>query len=418
MKKWGYSVQLLSSVSKPILTVSEVNSYIKMLMDHDPFLYDIWIRGEISNFKAHSSGHYYLTLKDESSSIRAVMFKSANIRLRFRLENGMKIIAKGRISIYERDGQYQLYMEEIQPDGIGALHIAYEQLKEKLQKEGLFDAEKKKPLPLYPERIGVVTSPTGAAIRDILNILKRRYPQAKVMIYPVLVQGEQAADQIAEGIRYFNKTKGVDVIITGRGGGSIEDLWAFNEEVTARAIADSDIPVVSAVGHETDFTIADFVADLRAPTPSAAAELVVPSQFELRDKLSSMLSRLYYAFNKGIENRRMKLRAFMQSTSFRNPMDMIYRNRMLLDQLDRQLEKNILYKIEHAKKSFGLLCGNLDALSPLAVLARGYAIVKNESSSIVKSVSGINEGDKLDIQLSDGSIFCIVDEVKPLNREM
>jgi len=401
----------LQNTGKSVLTVSEVNSYIKTMMDHDMLLYNIYIRGEISNFKPHHSGHFYLTLKDEISSIRAVMFRSANIRLRFRPENGMKVIAQGRITVYERDGQYQLYINEMQPDGIGALHLAFEQLKGKLQQEGLFAPEKKKPLPAYPERIGVVTSPTGAAIRDILNILRRRYPQAKVFIYPVLVQGDQACYQIAEGIAYFNQTKSVDVIITGRGGGSIEELWAFNEEITARAIAASEIPVVSAVGHETDFTIADFVADLRAPTPSAAAELVAPSQYELRDKVNSLISRLYFAFNAGLENRRMYLNHLVQSASFRNPVDKINDKRILLDQLYRQLEKNMLYKMETLKKSFASLCGKMDALSPLAVLARGYAIVKNEQSNIIKSIHNVKAGEKIDVQFSDGNVLCRVDEI-------
>jgi len=401
----------LQNTGKSVLTVSEVNSYIKTMMDHDMLLYNIYIRGEISNFKPHHSGHFYLTLKDEISSIRAVMFRSANIRLRFRPENGMKVIAQGRITVYERDGQYQLYINEMQPDGIGALHLAFEQLKGKLQQEGLFAPEKKKPLPAYPERIGVVTSPTGAAIRDILNILRRRYPQAKVFIYPVLVQGDQACYQIAEGIAYFNQTKSVDVIITGRGGGSIEELWAFNEEITARAIAASEIPVVSAGGHETDFTIADFVADLRAPTPSAAAELVAPSQYELRDKVNSLISRLYFAFNAGLENRRMYLNHLVQSASFRNPVDKINDKRILLDQLYRQLEKNMLYKMETLKKSFASLCGKMDALSPLAVLARGYAIVKNEQSNIIKSIHNVKAGEKIDVQFSDGNVLCRVDEI-------
>ncbi|MBZ4644743.1 MAG: exodeoxyribonuclease large subunit [Petroclostridium sp.] len=398
-------------MSKHILSVSEINSYIKTLMDHDLVLYGVLIRGEISNFKLHYSGHIYLTLKDEYSLIRAVMFKSANCRLKFKPENGMKVIAEGRITVYERDGQYQLYIEDMQPDGVGALHIAFEQLKAKLQREGLFDKERKKPLPLYPQKIGVVTSPTGAAIRDILNILKRRFPCAQVFIYPVLVQGEQACYQIVEGINYFNQSKTVDVIIIGRGGGSIEELWAFNEEIVARSIVMSAIPIVSAVGHETDFTISDFVSDLRAPTPSAAAEIVVPSRYELKDKINNLQTRLFYSFNKGIESKRLKLKNLIQSPSFRNPLDKIYENRLLLDTVSKNLIKNIQLKTKIRRELLKSICGKLDALSPLAVLSRGYAIAKGKDNKILRSVDSVTPGENIELQLSDGSIYCKVESL-------
>lgn len=377
-------------------------------MDHDLLLFQLSIRGEISNFKLHYSGHMYFTLKDEQSTIRAVMFKSSNYKLKFKPENGMKVIAQGRISVYERDGQYQLYVENMQPDGIGALHIAFEQLKKKLEAEGLFDSERKKSLPKFPKRIGVVTSATGAAIRDILNVLKRRYPAAEVLLYPVLVQGEQACFEIVEGIQYFNDTKSVDVIITGRGGGSIEELWAFNEEIVARSIAASQIPVISAVGHETDFTIADFVSDVRAPTPSAAAELAVPSQYELRDKVQGLQSRLIYALNNRLESRRLKLERLMQSTAFRNPLDNISQSRLRLDEMGKDLLKNMLYQLKNQREQLASLCGKLDALSPLSVLSRGYAIVKTSDGQIIRTVHEVNEQQKIKVQLQDGEFQCTV----------
>ncbi len=388
--------------------MSEVNSYIKALMDHDLLLCSIMVKGEISNFKLHYSGHMYMTLKDEKSTIRAVMFKSAGLRLKFRPENGMKIIAEGRISVFERDGQYQLYIESMQPDGVGALHIAFEQLKKKLEAEGIFDAAKKKALPPYPQKIGVVTSPTGAAVRDIITILGRRFPCAEVLLYPVLVQGEQACYQIAEGIKYFNDNKMVDVIIVGRGGGSIEELWAFNEEVVARSIYNSCIPIVSAVGHETDFTIADFAADVRAPTPSAAAELVVPSRHELIVRINNLQDRLLNAFYNGIESRRQVLKLLVQSPAFKSPVDRIAQNRLLLDQITKDLYKNVLLNVQKKKDTFSAICSKLDILSPLGVIRRGYAIAKGSNKRIVMSVDDVSPGDPMEVEVSDGVIHCIV----------
>lgn len=399
-------------MSKPILTVSEINSYIKTLMDHDMILNQVLVRGEISNFKLHYSGHMYLTLKDDQSVVRAVMFRGANRTLKFKPEDGMKVIVQGKITVYERGGQYQLYVDHMQPDGIGALHIAFEQLKAKLQKEGLFDETKKKPLPQYPRKIGVVTSATGAAIRDILNVLARRFPYASIAIYPVLVQGEQACHQIVRGISYFNQDRKADVIITGRGGGSIEELWAFNEEAVARCIAASDIPVISAVGHETDFTIADFVADMRAPTPSAAAELAVPSQVELRDKIYNFQSRLIYLMNKDIGDRREHLKRLKQSPLFRNPMDKVNQYRLLLDALHKDLINHTTVQLKMRREMLAGLCGKLDALSPLAVLSRGYAVVKRKANQLIKSVNGVSPGEEIDIRVSDGYIFCKVEGIK------
>ena len=395
-----------------ILTVSQANSYIKALLDHDMVLSSVFISGEISNFKKHYSGHMYLTLKDDKSVMKAVMFKMANSRLKFMPEDGMKVVIQGRISVYERGGQYQLYIEDMQPDGVGALHIAFEQLKEKLSKEGLFDEGTKKGIPRYPGDIGIVTSATGAAVRDILHILKRRFPYAKVWIYPVLVQGEQACEQIVEGIHYFNTHKKVDVIITGRGGGSIEELWAFNEEIVARAIAASDIPIISAVGHETDFTIADFVADLRAPTPSAAAELAVPSQYELREKIQTLASHLTYTMHTRIARKKDTLGHLTQAVSPRNLIDGIEQQRVLLDTLNKTLLHSIQMQINTNKEQLSALCGKLNTLSPLAVIARGYAVVKDENQCIIKSVSKVKKGSHIDVQLVDGNLQCKVEEVK------
>ncbi len=398
-------------MSTQILSVSEVNNYIKALMDSDIILPDVIVRGEISNFVLHYSGHMYLTLKDENSVIKAVMFKGANSKLKFNLENGMKIIAQGKVSVYERSGQYQLYMQDVQPDGLGALHVAFEQLKAKLQKEGLFDSTRKKNLPKYPKKIGVVTSSTGAAIRDILNILGRRYPYAEVNIYPVLVQGDQASYQISEGIDYFNRKESVDVIIIGRGGGSIEELWAYNEERLARKIAASNIPIVSAVGHETDFTISDFVSDYRAPTPSAAAEIVTPSRIELKDKINNINTSLYFLINHKIETNRKHLDNLKQSYMLKNPIDKISQYRVLLDDYIKYLIRNMEIALKNKKEQLSLLATNLDALSPLAVISRGYVVMRNIDKQIIKSIKGISIKDSVNITLIDGEVCCEIKDV-------
>ncbi len=394
-------------IEKQVLTVTQVNLYIKEMLSRDDVLSHITIKGEISNFKAHSSGHMYMSLKDETGVIRAVMFRSAAGRLQFRPENGMKVIASGRVSVYERDGQYQLYIEYMQQDGLGDLHIAFEKLKQKLSAEGLFDPKHKKPLPKYPKRIGVITAPTGAAIRDILNILSRRFKY--VVLYPVLVQGENAAMSIAVALKYFNENNAADVLIVGRGGGSIEDLWAFNEEIVARAIYDSRIPVISAVGHEVDFTISDFVADLRAPTPSAAAELVVPSQEELKDKFNNVYGRLYSCAGRILEKNRLRLRLLTEKPVLKTPERSLDERRLYIDGLYNRFEnayKNILKEKEQALK---LNASKLDGLSPLSALSRGFSVTKDEGGRVVKSVGQVKKGDKISVVVSDGEIKASVE---------
>lgn len=399
-------------IEKNIFSVSQINGYIKSVLDRDKFLYNIYIKGEISNFKEHYSGHIYLSLKDENSKILAVMFKSSALKLKFKPENGMKVIAFGRISVFERDGQYQLYIEEMQPDGIGALHIAYEQLKEKLKNEGLFDEKFKKMLPQYPQTVGVVTSKTGAVIRDILNVLKRRYPFLKIKIFPTSVQGSEAPPQIVSAISYINKYKLCDVVIIARGGGSIEDLWAFNDENVARAVFESKIPIVSAVGHETDFTICDFVADFRAPTPSAAAEIIVPSKLELAKRIADINKRLYYCISKIIEINKNYYINLKSQRVLQNPMDIINEKSQYLSNLQTALIKNTQLKIALKKEQFAKHISKLEALSPLAVLNRGYAIATDEKNIVIKSAKSIKINDDLNIKFKDGNVKCKVNLVE------
>lgn len=398
-------------MSAPIsVTVSQVNNYIKRIMDSNPSLSDICVSGELSNVKVHFSGHIYMTLKDEASSIRTVMFKGDTFSLRFKPENGMKVLVCGRISVYERDGQYQLYAKSIEPDGVGALYTAYEQLKSRLESEGLFSPEHKKPLPRYPEAIAVVTAKTGAAIRDILNILKRRYPIAEVRVFPVLVQGEHAAGQIAEAISYINKHKLADVIIVGRGGGSIEDLWAFNEEILARSVYASEIPVISAVGHETDFTICDFVADLRAPTPSAAAELAVPSAAELLSKISSLSQALRSNLIHSVEKQKTRLKYLENFFAENKFFDKIDDKRMLLDDLTDELKSAYTNIIKEKNNRLEGSVIRLNAQNPLKLLMRGFSIAKS-GDKILKSTKNIKIGDKIILTLSDGEIGCRADSI-------
>ncbi len=394
------------------LSVTQVNLYIKQVLGRDDILNNILVKGELSNFKAHSSGHMYMSLKDETGVMRAVMFRSAAARLAFRPENGMKVIARGRISVYERDGQYQLYIEHMEQDGIGDLHIAFERLKKKLEAEGLFDPRHKKPLPKYPKTIGVVTAPTGAAIRDILNILSRRFSYSDVTLYPVLVQGENSAKSIVEAIEYFNRTNSADVLIVGRGGGSIEDLWSFNEEFVARAIYASRIPVVSAVGHEVDFTISDFAADLRAPTPSAAAELVVPEQKELREKFNNVYSRLYTCANRVTERGRLRLKVFSESGALKNPMSKIDDSRIYLDTLSKAVENACAGALNKKRNSLAVGASKLEALSPLSALSRGFSLTRDKSGRVLKSVKNLTAGDEIGVTLSDGHVSAVVSDVK------
>lgn len=392
-----------------IFGVSEINNYIKFLLDDDRILSGIFIRGEISNYKLYPSGHHYFTLKDQTGAIRCVMFRGSAIRLRFRPENGMKVIAFGRITVYPRDGAYQLYVEEMTPDGIGDLHVAFEQLKEKLYKEGLFEAQHKKKLPEFPEKIAVITSPAGAAVRDIIRILGKRYPAAEVIVLPVRVQGEEAPGEIIDALKYANKYKIADLVITGRGGGSIEDLWAFNDEGVARAIFASDIPVISAVGHEPDVTIADFVADVRASTPSNGAELAVPDVQELYEAVKSLDIRMGNAAERKLSALRQKVCELAGKQVMQTPVNYIEDKRMLLDHLQTRLISGAGLKLSAGKERFSGLAAKLDAMSPLKVLGRGYAIALNESGNVIKSGNDAKSGDKITIKLQKDSISCTVD---------
>ncbi|NLI58457.1 MAG: exodeoxyribonuclease VII large subunit [Clostridium sp.] len=402
-------MDLLHTGNNNILTVTAINKYIKELISKDFILSNLWIRGEISNFKHHSSGHMYFTLKDENSLLKCVMFKNCNLGLKFTPENGMKVIIKGYISVFERDGQYQLYAQEMQNDGTGNLHIAFEQLKKKLFNEGLFDEKIKKRIPFLPENIGVVTSSTGSVIRDIINVLDRRFYNTSVKIYPVRVQGEGAEKEISRGILRFNQLKCVDVIIIARGGGSLEELWPFNTEEVARSIFHSNIPVISAVGHETDYTIADFVADVRAPTPSAAAELVIPEKIAIENRIRELHLRLANSLKSNLKLKRERLLKIQNSAPLRQPYDRIYQERMRLDILNRDIKKAILVKHERLAAKYNFLVGKLDTLSPLAVLSKGYGLLKsNEKKILIKSIEDVDVGDEIEVSLKDGKIICSV----------
>lgn len=387
-----------------VATVSQINGYVKKILDHNIVLNNIWIKGEISNFKHHYSGHLYITLKDEGGVLKAVMFRSSAQSLAFEPSDGMKVLARGRISVYEAGGSYQLYIEEMIPDGVGELYIAYEQLKKQLEEEGLFDERHKKPIPQFPKRVGVVTASTGAAVRDIINVITRRYPMAEIVIYPAQVQGNGAAESVVRAIEYFNATQEVDTLIVGRGGGSIEDLWAFNEEITARAIFASKIPIISAVGHETDFTIADFVADLRAPTPSAAAEIAVPSVIELMNRINTCRQRISKNITGHIESGRLLLRRFKMKT----PKDKIDDYNLKLDSLLRTMENSFKMKDMSLKKQLASAAAKLDALSPLQTLARGYSIPTTEDGTVIRSAKDMKKGMEFTLRLKDGSAECEV----------
>ena len=394
----------------PILTVTQLNTYVKSVIDADDKLSLLYINAEISNFTNHyRTGHFYMTLKDENSTVKAVMFKTEASRIRFIPENGMKVLIRGHLSVFPRDGQYQVYIDDMQPDGTGSLHMAFEQMKTKLQKEGLFDEDKKKPLPQYPMRVGVVTSKTGAAVQDIINVLGRRFPMATVVLCPVQVQGESAAQEICKAIELFNEKKAADVLIVGRGGGSIEDLWSFNEESVARAVFKSEIPVISAVGHETDFTICDFVSDLRAPTPSAAAELCVPSSIEESSYIYSFLRRSQRAMTARIDSERKMISQTEKSSGLKNPFYLIETSRISLDKTAKSIDSAIRMKIEKSRAELSRLAGKTDVLSPLKVLARGYSITEKEGTA-VSSINEIDTGDDLVIRFSDGKVSCTVNK--------
>ncbi|RIX53722.1 exodeoxyribonuclease VII large subunit [Paenibacillus nanensis] len=441
-----------------IYSIKELNRYIRMKLESDVVLGDVWLRGEISNFTHHSSGHMYFTLKDSDSRLKCVMFASHNARLPFIPKEGAKVIARGNISVFERDGNYQFYVMAMQPDGIGSLYMAFEQLKSKLEGEGLFAASRKRPIPAYPKAIGVITSPTGAAVRDIMTTLQRRYPLIPVYIYPVLVQGKGAAPSIVSAIDALNRFGGCDVLIVGRGGGSLEELWAFNEEAVARAIAASSVPVISAVGHETDFTIADFVADLRAATPTAAAELAVPHIAELKQQVNRLKQRLAGAMSQRTQWEKERLSRIRRSPFFLHPKRYMLDQAQRLDRLTEQLRERMMRRtsresarldklqarlagqhpgeaLDHASKRLqaaarGLelaanalvkqhklrlhgMIGQLDALSPLKVMARGYGLVYDtKEGRLVKSVRQLSAGDEIQVKLADGQLACHVRSIE------
>ncbi|WP_248930844.1 exodeoxyribonuclease VII large subunit [Paenibacillus hamazuiensis] len=435
---------------RKVLSIKDLNRYIKMRLEGDAGLQDVWLRGEISNFTHHSSGHMYFTLKDAESRLKCVMFASQNQRLSFMPREGSKVLACGNISVYERDGQYQFYVSQMQPDGIGSLYLAFEQLKKKLEAEGLFAASRKRPIPRFPKAVGVITSPTGAAVRDIIITLQRRYPAVPILLYPVLVQGTQAAPSIVKAIEAMNARAEVDVLIVGRGGGSLEELWAFNEEIVARSISASNIPVISAVGHETDFTIADFVADLRAATPTAAAELAVPHHMELKQQLSFISQSLYAALSRQVNRKKEKLGALKRSPylmypqrqllqpaqrldrlkeqlaykmngrlakagerlmklertlTAHNPKNQAMFARKRLDSAGRQLVQSMQVTLRQRKQEWLTHVRQLDALSPLKVMQRGYSLVYDEKEKhIINSINQVQIGDILKLRLKDGRV--------------
>ncbi|MGD9678025.1 MAG: exodeoxyribonuclease VII large subunit [Vulcanibacillus sp.] len=437
-----------------IYSIKELTNYIKTKFDNDSTLTNVWVRAEISNFTNHSSGHMYFTLKDEGSRLRAIMFSGTNRYLKFLPKDGTKVIARGYVSVFERDGQYQFYVQEMQPDGLGQLYLEYEELKKKLAEEGLFAPEYKKPLPLFPRTIGIITSSTGAAIRDIITTINRRYPYVRLIVFPVLVQGKGAGQSISRAINKLNEDDGIDLIIVGRGGGSIEELWAFNEELVARSIFQSQIPIISAVGHETDFTIADFVADVRAATPTAAAELAVPNKNEIMSNVINLENRLKKQFETKYKDSKNLLSQLLNSIVFRRPKQYILENLQIVDHFEKRLYHSIKlntsvhkgrviisyhkllqlkpsYKLKNEKdklflmekrllreiKTAGEFRGNkldslnkqLDALSPLKVMGRGYSIVYDETEKkIIRSTEDVQVGDLLSVRIQKGKLNCKV----------
>ena len=391
------------------ITVTDLNKYIKNKIDGDEMLNNVLVKGEISNFKNHYTGHMYFTLKDESSLIKCVMFKSYTTHLSFMPKDGMKVMVLGSVAVFERDGVYQIYAKAMKEDGLGSLYTAYEELKKKLEQEGLFEEAHKKKIPFMPKTIGVLTSNTGAVIRDIINVSTRRNPGVHIRLYPVPVQGPGAAEKIAEGIKFMNENKLADVLIIGRGGGSLEDLWPFNEEIVARAIYDSELPIISAVGHETDFTIADFVADLRAPTPSAAAELAVANIDDVRETLKLYNNRYKVALKKKIELMRLSYEKCMARPAYKNPTQKINEQYMVIDMKVKTLQNSMMLKLKETKTSFVKETAKLDSLSPLKTLTRGYSIVTEQDGKIIKSVNDLNSGEKVNLRLSDGQKTATID---------
>ena len=403
-------------MAQQVLSITQINEYIRAKMDDDQLLNGVAVRGEISNYKVYPSGHHYFTLKDEGAALKCVMFKGNAMRLRFRPENGMKVIAMGKISVYPRDGAYQLYCTAMAMDGIGDLYAAFEQLKKKLEAQGLFDPAHKKPLPRFPGTIGIITSSAGAAVHDMLRILRKRYPLAQIRLLPVRVQGVEAPDEIAGAIRYANVHQLADLLIVGRGGGSIEDLWAFNDERVAYAIYHSQIPVISAVGHEPDVTISDFVADLRAATPSNAAELAVPDQDALYQTLDAMSSAMATALSRQLTAARRQYQLLSVHPALQSPVGYLEQRRKSLELLKNRLVSSQAQGIHRAKNRYIGVTAKLDAMSPLKVLTRGYAMAQTEEGSVLKSVSQVNPGDNIKISISDGTLSAAVTEVKENGR--
>ena len=399
-------------MAQQVLSITQINEYIRSMMDGDGLLNAVAVKGEISNYKVYPSGHHYFTLKDEGGALKCVMFKGNAFRLRFRPENGMKVIAMGKISVFPRDGAYQLYCTAMAMDGMGDLYAAFEQLKKKLAAQGLFDPAHKKPLPKYPGTIGIITSSAGAAVHDMLRILRKRYPLSKVLLLPVRVQGAEAPGEISCAIRYANYHRLADLLIVGRGGGSIEDLWAFNEEIVAHAIFDSRIPVISAVGHEPDVTISDFVADLRAATPSNAAELAVPDQDVLRQTLDSMSAAMITALNRQLKAARKHYEVLSASPALKSPYGYLEQRRKTLEMVKNRMISAQMQGINQKKQRYIANVSKLDAMSPLKVLTRGYAMAQTNDGEVIKSVKQINPGDSIRVAISDGVLTAQVSEVK------
>ncbi len=404
-------------MEQPIFEVSQVNNMVKSVLDNTPTLQNMLVRGELSNYKLYPSGHHYFTLKDQEGALRSVMFKGAASKLRFRPENGMKVVAGGRIAVFPRDGAYQLYCNSLSPEGVGDLYVAFEQLKEKLYHEGLFDPAHKKPLPPYPQTIAIITSSAGAAVHDMMRILKRRYPIAKVKLLPVRVQGVEAPAEIAGAIRYANRHMLADVIITGRGGGSMEDLWAFNDERVARAIFNSQLPIISAVGHEPDVTIADFVADVRASTPSNAAEIVVPDQGELLRYLQGASSRMNQVESARLEALRKSLDKLAKSRVLSNQLSYVQDKRMALSFVQQRFCDVATHGLVRKQQRLGMLASSLDAMSPLKVLGRGYAMVRDDQGGVLKSIDDAQVGSRVDVTLGDGILECRVERTRELEEK-
>jgi exodeoxyribonuclease VII large subunit len=395
-------------LTRQVMSVSQLTLLVKDVLWKEPVLRDLAVRGELSNFKRHTSGHLYFTLKDESSSLRAVMFRSHGSSLSFRPHDGLKVVATGHVGVYERDGAYQLYVRSLEPDGLGALYLALEQLKQRLEREGLFDASRKRRLPLLPRRVGVVTSIRGAAVRDIITVARRRFPNLELVIADAIVQGADAPASIAQGLQLVSSVPGIDVIIVGRGGGSVEELWAFNDELVLRAVASCPVPVVSAVGHETDFTLVDLVADVRAATPSAAAEIVVPDRAALERDIKQAANRMARALVRRTEQARATWRRAALSPALNRPYDRVHQLRQRVDELARRLGLSAARRVEQARARSERVWTRLDVLSPLAVLSRGYSVCFDSKGSVVRSVAQASTGEQLTVLVSDGSIAAVV----------